>query len=137
MNGVLRLRLVPGLLALALGPPACRCSERERDSPRSGEAGICLQKGTVYVADHIASSEEPQHLRAVHGGCEPCPEALGSGAPVAAPCQSHLVCAEACCRCPNRTRNFTVAACIAGSCAPANAACSVALERYGAELCGD
>lgn len=75
-------------------------------------------------------------LKATHGGCEPCPAALGKGAPPGSACSLHRVCQEVCCRCPESKRVFQVAACVEGRCAEEGVACERALGKFGEELCG-
>jgi hypothetical protein len=120
-------------LTLGFGPPACLCSDSA--DPIQREQSLCAQKGTVYIADEVRAGGTLRKLRAVHGGCDPCPKTLELGAPTGARCQAYQACSSHCCRCPAGDRRFTVAACIGGSCADSPSACEAALEQFGTELC--
>lgn len=112
---------------------ACRCADRpDPDGPTLA----CEQKGTVYLADKVRVGTREVSVRAVHGGCAPCPEVLAKGAAAGDKCSLHRVCAESCCPCPDRGRFFTASACNGGACATGAVACQTALARFGAELCG-
>ncbi len=136
-SGLQGAGLLLGLL-LGLGPPACRCSDSPEDSADEGllDESLCAQKGTVYIADEVRTKGTLSKLRAVHGGCEPCPKTLPRGAPTGARCQAYQACSTHCCSCPASGRSFSVAACIAGSCADTTSACDAALRQFGTELCG-
>ena len=118
---------------LALGPPACRCDDAG-DAPRPG-ASACAERGTVYVSDRATKLASPSQVRAVHGGCEGCAQALRRGAPAAARCRAYQVCAEHCCRCPESERWFVAQACVEHACARPELACQAALAEFGRELC--
>ena len=128
---VARAALVCLLWFSGFGPAACRCADR----PDSGPELACEQKGTVYLADKVRAGAGEVSVRAVHGGCAPCP-ALAKGARAGDKCALHRVCAESCCACPGRRRFFTATACTAGECATEAVACQTALSRFGPDLCG-
>jgi len=130
---VARAALVSLLWVLGFGPAACRCADR----PGRGEPALaCEQKGTVYLADKVRMGAHEVSVRAVHGGCAPCPETLAKGAGAGDKCSLHRVCAESCCACPGGRRFFTASACRDGECASEAVVCQTALTRFGAELCG-
>jgi len=134
LEAVARTVLVCLLWVLGFGPAACRCSDR---SGPGGPAVACEQKGTVYLVDRAQSGSSTISVRAVHGGCSPCPKRMGKGATAGDKCSLHRVCAEQCCACPGRRRFFTAAACNDDACATADLTCQTALDRFGAELCGE
>lgn len=131
---VARVVLVCLLWALGLGPAACRCADRP--DPVGPAPIACEQKGTVYLADKVRVGSHEVSVRAVHGGCAPCPASLAKGAGAGNKCSLHRVCAERCCACPGRHRSFTATACNGGACASEAVACETALARFGTELCG-
>ena len=133
LEGVARTAPVCLLWVLAFGPSACRCSDR---AGPGGPALACEQKGTVYLVDSALSGSSTISVRAVHGGCAPCPK-LGKGAVAGDKCSLHRVCAEQCCACPGRQRFFTGAACNDGACASTELTCQTALDRFGSNLCGE
>lgn len=130
---VARVALVCLLWVLGFGPVACRCGDR---SGPGGPALACEQKGTVYLADKVRVGSRDVSVRAVHGGCAPCPQTLARGAGAGDKCSLHRVCAESCCTCPGGRRYFTATACNGGECATPVVACQTALARFGADLCG-
>ena len=122
------------LWVLAFGPSACRCSDR---AGPGGPALVCEQKGTVYLVDSALSGSSTISVRAVHGGCVPCPNRMSKGAAAGDQCSLHRVCAEQCCACPGRQRFFTATACNDRACATPELTCQTALSRFGADLCGE
>ena len=131
---VARTALVCLVWVLGFGPAACRCSDR---AGPGGPAVACEQKGTVYLVDRVQSGASSISVRAVHGGCAPCPNQLGKGAAAGDKCSLHRVCAEQCYSCPERQRFFTATACNDSECASAELTCQTALSRFGADLCGE
>ena len=128
-----RAALVCLFWVLGFGPVACRCADR----PGSGGPGLaCEQEGTVYQADKVRVGARDVSVRAVHGGCAPCPNDLAKGARAGDKCSLHRVCAERCCACPGSRRFFTASACNGAQCATEAVACETALARFGPELCG-
>ncbi len=86
--------------------------------------GPCLDVGSSQrLARRVNGREVKAEL--VRAGCDQCGK-LSPGAPAGAPCQSHSVCAQVCCPCPQSKASVKVRACVDGSCANAEDACASA-----------
>jgi hypothetical protein len=98
----------------------------------------CRQAGVVRTASNPAA--DPGNASAVQAevvglGCTHDAAAPPRKAAAGAPCTHYSVCTAARCECPTRRGAYLARACVAGRCADARAACSVAPRAVAYEPC--
>ena len=116
-----------------LGSSVSGTRNRPRDMPQRALAVAKMHR--AVPEPWLNANRRAQRARSVgraasagRGGTRGLRGVSGSrpaGAPENSACQSASVCSQVCCRCPNGAARYLARACVDGSCAPAQTACTL------------
>jgi hypothetical protein len=111
------------------------CLEQGTAVPACGESYVrfkaciapCLHAGTAHVGHQSVEAKGQRRdvqTELVRAGCQKCSDTK-PGAGAGAPCQTHSVCAQSCCRCSDGKAWFLARTCADGQCASDSRACEL------------
>ena len=99
----------------------------------------CREAGIVHTASQPGSADaggESIQAEVIGLGCTDDEQPRTKKSAAGAPCTHHSVCTPARCQCPERGGAYLARACVAGRCADAASACTLAPRAVGHDVCG-